>query len=178
MEHWGCVLVSSSLKRCIRPLWNSLLYNYLALYSDGSRGGARGPALPSLRPQWDPKGRKNFFETGPPLISGSGWPRTPYLTVWICHCCKLSRINCHQDWPLWYSSGFSYVLWNFFRGLMEQSGSETPNYGFIKWVGKFKISYHKSRLKSTFWVLVFPQNKSIVGNQCPEWLNSHKFLFF
>ena len=88
--------------------------------------------------------------TVPPLIWRSGWPHPPlsqglddrappYLKVWIGHCCNLSRINCHQDWPLWYSSGFSYVLWKFFRGLTEQSGGETPNYGFIKWVGKLKL---------------------------------------
>ena len=131
VEHFGCVLVSSSLKRCIRPLWNSLLYNYLALYSGGSSGGAWGARPPSFRLKWGPKARKKFFwdrpplsqglddcappylrvwMTAPPLISESGWlrpplsqglddcaPPLPYLKVWICHCCKLSRINCHQD---------------------------------------------------------------------------------
>ena len=73
VEHWGCVLVSSSLKRCIRPLWNSLLYNYLALYSGRSRGGARGAqGLPlSFRPKWGPNGRKKFFlRPGPSLSQG------------------------------------------------------------------------------------------------------------
>ena len=97
-EHWGCVLVSSFLKRCIRSLWNSLLYNYLALYSGGSSGGAWGARPPSFRSKWGPKARKKFFLRPPPLISGSGWLRPPpYLKVWICHCCKFSRINCHQD---------------------------------------------------------------------------------
>ena len=129
VEHWGCVLVSSFLKRCIRSLWNSLLYNYLALYSGGSSEGAWGACPPSFRSKWGPKAWKKFFlrppppylrvwMTAPPLISGSGWPRPPlpqglddrappylrvwmtapppYLKVWICHCCKLSRINCHR----------------------------------------------------------------------------------
>ena len=42
--------------------------------SDGSRGGARGPALLIFRPNWGPKGRKNF--------SGD-WGSPPYLRVWM-----------------------------------------------------------------------------------------------
>ena len=38
----------------------------------------RGPILPLIvRANWGPKGSKNFFENGPPLISGSGWPAPP-----------------------------------------------------------------------------------------------------
>ena len=77
VEHWGCVLVSSSLKRRIRPLWNSLLYNYLALYSGRSRGGAWGacpPSPPLVLDQNEAQMAENiFFETAPP----------PYLRVWM-----------------------------------------------------------------------------------------------
>ena len=50
------------------------------IYRGGSRGGPRGAQLPPpliLRPNWGPKGWKHFWETGPPLISGSGWPQHP-----------------------------------------------------------------------------------------------------
>ena len=66
--------------------------------SDGSRGAAGGPALPSIfRPDWGPKGEKKYlgeiafhphltylrvWMTAPPLPS----PPLPYLKVWIQHC--------------------------------------------------------------------------------------------
>ena len=42
------------------------------------------------------------------------------------------------------------MSYGIFLGVVEQNDSEAPNYGFIKWVGKLKISYHKSRLKAHF----------------------------
>ena len=47
-----------------------------ALVRGGSRGGpGRAPAPLIFGPNWGPKGRKKiFFQTGSPLISGSGWP--------------------------------------------------------------------------------------------------------
>ena len=162
MEHWGCVLVSSFLKRCIRSLWNSLLYNYLALYSGGSSGGAWGARPPVLDQNEARRPEKNFFWDRPPLISGSGWPRPPlsqglddrappylrvwmtapppYLKVWICHCCKSSRINNVIKTNLYGTvQAFLMSYGICLGGLTEQSGIETPNYGFIKWVGKLKL---------------------------------------
>ena len=36
------------------------------------------------------------------------------------------------------------MSYGIFLGVVEQSGSETPKYGFIKWVGKFLISNTKA----------------------------------
>ena len=41
----------------------------------GFGGGARAPLL--FRPNWGPKGEKNFWRPLPPLMSGSEWPATP-----------------------------------------------------------------------------------------------------
>ena len=142
VEHLGCVLVSSSLKRCIRPLWNSLLYNYLALYSGGSSGGAWGARPPSFRSKWGPKARKKFFSDRPPppLSQGLDDCAPPYLKVWICHCCKSSRLNNVIKTNLYGTvQAFLMSYGICLGGLTEQSGSETPNYGFIKWVGKLKL---------------------------------------
>ena len=32
------------------------------------------------------------------------------------------------------------MSYGIFLGVVEQSGRETPKYGFIKWVGKLKIT--------------------------------------
>ena len=45
--------------------------------SSGSREGARGGRPLIFRPNWGPKGRKNFFGDCPLLISGSGWLLPP-----------------------------------------------------------------------------------------------------
>ena len=74
----------------------------------------------------------------------------PYLKVWICHCCKLSRINCHRKTNLYGTVQAFLMSYGIFLGVVEQSDSEAPNYGFIKWVGKLEISYHASRLKAHF----------------------------
>ena len=59
-----------------------------ALQWQGSRGGARGPALPLfLDPKGGPKGRKNLGGgTVPPLISGSGsvTALTPFYLFPLC----------------------------------------------------------------------------------------------
>ena len=54
-------------------------------------GGSRAAPPLIFGPNWDPKGRKIFFNPPPPLISGSGWPPPSYLTVWIRH--WISRIK-------------------------------------------------------------------------------------
>ena len=51
-----------------------------------------------FRPNWGPKGRKNFYlRPGPLLISGSGWPdpSSPrfYLKVWMLRDVKMFRYN-------------------------------------------------------------------------------------
>ena len=49
------------------------LYQWQSEYSGRSRGGAGGPAHPSLlifEPNWGPKGQKKFFKTRPPLSQG------------------------------------------------------------------------------------------------------------
>ena len=55
--------------------------------SDRSRGGAGGAAPLSFRPNWGPKGRKNFFlRPSPPLLSqGLMTGPSSYLKVWIRH---------------------------------------------------------------------------------------------
>ena len=42
------------------------------------------------------------------------------------------------------------MSYGIFLGVVEQSDSEAPKYGFIKWVRKLEISYHASRLKAHF----------------------------
>ena len=64
----------------------------LGYVSGGSRGGAReARASPLFLDQTEVRrAEKKFFETAPPLFSGSGWPAAPasfpYLKVWIRHC--------------------------------------------------------------------------------------------
>ena len=55
----------NSKVRCIVCQGSSSVYHYY--YSAGSRGGARGAHPPIFRPNWGPKGRKNFFWRPPPL---------------------------------------------------------------------------------------------------------------
>ena len=43
----------------------------------GEVAGRPGPPL-IFRPNWGPKGQKNFFTTDLPLISRSGWPGFPF----------------------------------------------------------------------------------------------------
>ena len=64
-----------------------------ALFSGGSRGGARGGGAPLIcRPNGGPKGRKIFFSRTTPLpLYLRVWmtahtPPPPYLKVWILHC--------------------------------------------------------------------------------------------
>ena len=63
-------------------------YRYLC--SGGSRGGDRGPESllipPIIRPNWGPKGQKNFFGDHPPprhLSQGLDDRAPRYLKVWI-----------------------------------------------------------------------------------------------
>ena len=63
----------------------------------------RGPGVPPalfLDQNEARRAGKNFFETGPPLFSRSGWPAShpppppsPYLKVWICHCSQCSHFS-------------------------------------------------------------------------------------
>ena len=56
------------------------------IFSSGPRGGVLGTWMPPLllnqTKVWRPK--QNFFETSPPVISGSGWP-PPHLKFWFRH---------------------------------------------------------------------------------------------
>ena len=58
--------------------------------SGGSRRGARWTRPPLFLLQTEARrAEKNFFETGPLLLSGSGWPdpppSPPYMKVWFRH---------------------------------------------------------------------------------------------
>ena len=57
--------------------------------SGGSRRGARWIRSPLFLHQTEARrAEKNFFETGSPLLSGSGWPDPPfppYIKVWFRH---------------------------------------------------------------------------------------------
>ena len=52
-----------------------------------------------LRPNWGPKGQKNFFSfrTAPPLSQGLDDRLTPYLKVWIRHWFQLHRLSFPYD---------------------------------------------------------------------------------
>ena len=79
------------LQSSVRPISDHPKWEYLSGHlqevvvcnngSGGSMGG--GPPL-ILRPNWGPKGGKNFFwrPPAPPLISGRGWPAGPRFLIW------------------------------------------------------------------------------------------------
>ena len=73
----------------------------------------RGPAPLIVRVNWGPKGQKNFFETPPPLISGSGWP-PPSLSEGLDP--PLWRRDPHKvvDLPLNTTTNFLERSFNFF----------------------------------------------------------------
>ena len=107
-----CDQVSGLLSKVktLLPLWLTLReYNVtvgqnardqITQTSGGSRVGAGGTRPPSpliFRPNWGPKGQKNFLETGPPPYLRF-WMTTPnYLKVWIRQCKRES--DCvHCKW--------------------------------------------------------------------------------
>ena len=94
--------------------------------------------------------KKIFFRPPPPLSQGLDDCAPPYLKVWICHCCKSSRINNVIKTNLYGTVQAFLMSYGIFLGVVEQSDSEAPKYGFIKWVRKLEISYHASRLKAHF----------------------------
>ena len=84
---------SFKIKCFASTLWRWLIFIH-TMRTNRCSGGSRGregpgkPGLPLIfRPNWGPKGWKNFFETwAPPYLRVWMTPLPPYLMVWIRHC--------------------------------------------------------------------------------------------
>lgn len=117
----------------------------------------RGPAPLIVRVNWGPKAQKNFFETPPPLISGSGWP-PPSLSEGLDP--PLWRRDPHKvvDLPLNATTNFLERSFNFFF-------KSFPNFPSVA-IGRSPVNFKLSTIVATenVKILSIPERQRRIRN--------------